>query len=123
MAILKKRKNNKIEEKKIEKVEEEKIQDEKVKEETQVLVDDSTTDGEKTKVEEIKTTGEEEKPRKISLKKGSKVIANGRCFGSASLECPLKTVRNYETKILDVDKDKNSILIDEGWISIDNLIK
>ena len=121
MAILRKKKdkNKKIE---IEKVEIK--ENEEIKEEKKMLVDDSTTNGEKTKVEEIKTTGEEEiKPRKVSLKKGSKVIVNGRCLGASSLECPLKTVRNHETKILDVDKDNNSILIDEGWISIDNLVK
>ena len=72
---------------------------------------------------ESKTTGiqiDEVKPvkRKI-IKKGSKVVANGRCFGSASLECPLKAVRNYETKILDINKKNNSVLIDEGWINKD----
>lgn len=113
MAILRKKKDKT---KKIEKVE--------IKEEEKMLVDDSTTNGEKTEVEEIKTTGEEEvKPRKVSLRKGSKVIANGRCFGSSLLQCPLKAVRNYETKILDIDKDNGSILIDEGWISIKDLIK
>lgn len=113
MAILRKKKDKT---KKIEKVE--------IKEEKKMLVDDSTTNGEKTKVEEIKTTGEEEtKPRKVSLRKGSKVIVNGRCFGSSLLQCPLKAVRNYETKILDIDKDNGSILIDEGWISIKDLIK
>ena len=113
MAILRKKKE---ETKKIEKVE--------IKEEKKMLVDDSTTNGEKTKVEEIKTTGEEEtKPRKVSLRKGSKVVVNGRCFGSSLLQCPLKAVRNYETKILDIDKDNGSILIDEGWISIKDLIK
>ena len=113
MAILRKKKDKT---KKIEKVE--------IKEEKKMLVDDSTTNGEKTKVEEIKTTGEEEtKPRKVSLRKGSKVVVNGRCFGSSLLQCPLKAVRNYETKILDIDKDNGSILIDEGWISIKDLIK
>ena len=113
MAILRKKKDKT---KKIEKVE--------IKEEKKMLVDDSTTNGEKTKVEEIKTTGEEEtKPRRVSLRKGSKVVVNGRCFGSSLLQCPLKAVRNYETKILDIDKDNGSILIDEGWISIKDLIK
>ena len=113
MAILRKKKDKT---KKIEKVE--------IKEEKKMLVDDSTTNGEKTKVEEIKTTGEEEtKPRKVSLRKGSKIVVNGRCFGSSLLQCPLKAVRNYETKILDIDKDNGSILIDEGWISIKDLIK
>ena len=113
MVILRKKKDKT---EKIEKVE--------IKEEKKMLVDDSTTNGEKTKVEEIKTTGEEEtKPRKVSLRKGSKVVVNGRCFGSSLLQCPLKAVRNYETKILDIDKDNGSILIDEGWISIKDLIK
>ena len=119
MAILRKKKDKT---KKIEKVEIK--ENEEIKEEEKMLVDDSTTNGEETKVEEIKTTGEEEaKPRKVSLRKGSKVIANGRCFGSSLLQCPLKAVRNYETKILDIDKDNGSILIDEGWISIKDLIK
>lgn len=113
MAILRKKKDKT---KKIEKVE--------IKEEKKMLVDDSTTNGEKAKVEEIKTTGEEEtKPRRVSLRKGSKVVVNGRCFGSSLLQCPLKAVRNYETKILDIDKDNGSILIDEGWISIKDLVK
>lgn len=119
MAILRKKKDKT---KKIEKVEIK--ENEGNKEEKKMLVDDSTTNGEKTKVEEIKTTGEEEtKPRKVSLRKGSKVVVNGRCFGSSLLQCPLKAVRNYETKILDIDKDNGSILIDEGWISIKDLIK
>lgn len=117
MSILRKKKdkNKKIE---IEKVEIK--ENEEIKEEKKMLVDDSTTNGEETKVEEIKTTGEEEiKPRKVSLKKGSKVIVNGRCFGASSLECPLKTVRNYETKVLDIDKEHNSVLIDAGWTNKD----
>ena len=119
MAILRKKKDKT---KKIEKVEIK--ENEEVKKQKKMLVDDSITNGEKTKVEEIKTTGEEEtKPRKVSLRKGSKVVVNGRCFGSSLLQCPLKAVRNYETKILDIDKDNGSILIDEGWISIKDLIK
>lgn len=117
MIILRKKKDKdkKIEIKKVEIKE-----NEEIKEEKKMLVDDSTTNGKKTKVEEIKTTGEEEiKPRKVSLKKGSKVIVNGRCFGSSSLECPLRTVRNYETKVLDIDKEHNSVLIDAGWINKD----
>ena len=71
---------------------------------------------------EIKTEDTEEKinfVKKPSIRKGSKITANGRCFGSQNLECPLKTVRNYETKILEIS-DK-SVLIDEGWISKDNI--
>lgn len=78
-----------------------------------------------TVVEETKIIKEvkEEKPKEVkkSIKKNAKVTVNGRCFGSSSLECPMKTVRNYETKILDIDKEHNSILIDEGWISINNI--
>lgn len=84
-----------------------------------------------TVVEEAKIVEEvkEEKPKEIkevkevkkSIKKNAKVTVNGRCFGSSLLECPMKTVRNYETKILDIDKEHNSILIDEGWISINNI--
>lgn len=96
----------------------EEIKNEEIKEEEKVLVDDSTADVEETKNEEIKTT-EEPKERKLSIKKGAKIIANGRCFGSQNLECPLKTVRNYETKILEVSE--KSVLIDEGWISKENI--
>ena len=94
------------------------IKNEEIKEEEKVLVDDSTADAEETKNEEIKTV-EESKERKLSIKKGAKVIANGRCFGSQNLECPLKTVRNYETKIIEVSE--KSVLIDEGWISKENI--
>lgn len=62
---------------------------------------------------------EEPKEKKLVIKKNAKVIANGRCFGSENLECPLKTVRNHEAKILKVS-DK-SVLIDEGWISKANI--
>lgn len=71
------------------------------------------------KINEEKLT--EVKETKKSIKKNAKVVVNGRCFGSSLLECPMKTVRNYETKILDIDKEHNSILIDEGWISINNI--
>lgn len=93
--------------------------DEKIKKQ-EVFADDSTASGKEIDNKEVKTTGEkisEVKPKLI--KRGSKIIANGRCFGSASLECPLKTVRNYETKVLDVDKTHGSVLIDEGWINKD----
>ena len=83
-----------------------------------MLVDDSTADVEETKNEEIKTVEEPEK-RKLPIKKGEKIVANGRCFGSENLECPLKSVRNYETKIIEVSE--KSVLIDEGWISKDNI--
>ena len=81
-----------------------------------------------TVVEETKIVEEvkEENPKEVkevkkSIKKNVKVTVNGRCFGSSLLECPMKTVRNYETKILDIDTEHNSILIDEGWISINNI--
>lgn len=96
----------------------EEIKNEEIKEEEKVLVDDSTADVEETKNEEIKTV-EEPKERKLSIKKGAKIVANGRCFGSENLECPLKSVKNYETKIIEVSE--KSVLIDEGWISKDNI--
>ena len=92
------------------------FKDEEIKTQ-EVLANDGTTSGKETENKEVKTTGEEVKSK--SIKKGSKIIANGRCFGAASLECPLKAVRNYETKILDVDKTHDSVLIDEGWINKD----
>lgn len=95
----------------------EEIKNEEIKEEEKVLVDDSTADVEETKNEEIKTNEPEE--RKLSIKTGAKIIANGRCFGSENLECPLKSVRNYEAKIIEVSE--KSVLIDEGWISKDNI--
>lgn len=94
------------------------IKNEEIKEEEKVLVDDSTADVEETKNEEIKTA-EEPKERKLSIKKGTKIVADGRCFGSENLECPLKSVRNYETKIIEISE--KSVLIDEGWISKDNI--
>lgn len=96
----------------------EEVKNEEIKKEEEILANDSTTDVEETKNEEIKTT-EEPKERKLSIKKGVKVIADGRCFGSQNLECPLKTVRNYETKILEISE--KSVLIDEGWISKENI--
>lgn len=96
----------------------EEIKNEEIKEEEKVLVDDSTADVKETKNEEIKTV-EEPEERKLSIKKGVKIIANGRCFGSENLECPLKSVRNYEAKIIEVSEE--SVLIDEGWISKDNI--
>lgn len=95
----------------------EEVKNEEIKKEEEILANDSTTDVKETKNEEIKT--DEPKERKLSIKKGAKIIANGRCFGSQNLECPLKTVRNYETKILEVSE--KSVLIDEGWISKENI--
>ena len=111
MAILRKKKT-------ASKREEVEIKNEEIKTQ-KVLADDSKASGKETENKEVKTTGEKvNKPK--SMKKGSKVTANGRCFGSESLECPLKTVRNYETKILEVSE--KAVLIDEGWISKNNLM-
>lgn len=95
----------------------EEVKNEEIKKEEEILANDSTTDVKETKNEEIKT--DEPKERKLSIKKGAKIIANGRCFGSQNLECPLKTVRNYEAKIIEVSE--KSVLIDEGWISKENI--
>lgn len=62
---------------------------------------------------------EEVLPKKNIIKKGAEVILTGRCFGASSLECPLKSVRNYKAKIIDINKENNSILIEDGWISRD----
>lgn len=86
--------------------EEEKQIEEPKKEEAKVEV----------QVEEVK---EEKKEASKGIKKGAKIVANGRCFGSENLECPLKAVRNYETKIIEISD--NSVLIDEGWISKENI--
>ena len=74
---------------------------------------------EEIKVEEKIEKEEPKKEDKKSIKVGAKIIANGRCFGSENLECPLKAVRNYETKIIEISE--NSVLIDEGWISKENI--
>ena len=74
---------------------------------------------EEIKVEEKIEKEEPKKEEKKSIKVGTKIVANGRCFGSENLECPLKAVRNYETKIIEVSE--NSVLIDEGWISKENI--
>lgn len=74
---------------------------------------------EEIKVEEKNEKKELKKEEKKSIKVGAKIVANGRCFGSETLECPLKTVRNYETKIIEISD--NSVLIDEGWISKGNI--
>lgn len=69
-------------------------------------------------IEEVKETPEvtkklEAKPK--TIKKGSKITISGRCFGSSNLECPMGTVKNYSTKILDIEN--GNYLIDKGWIS------
>lgn len=95
----------------------------KIKEETITVIEETKKESPEVK-SEVKINEEkltEVKETKKSIKKNAKVVVNGRCFGSSLLECPMKTVRNYETKILDIDKEHNSILIDEGWISINNI--
>ena len=98
------------------------VKNEEIKEEEKVLVDDSTTDVKTSEHEEVKT---EKTPRTIkkeqeskdshSLKKGSKVVVSGRCFGSSLLECPMESVKDYATKILEIEN--GNYLIDKGWIS------
>lgn len=86
------------------------VKNEEIKEEEKVLVDDSTTNDETPKNEEVKT---EKAPR--TIKKGSKVVVSGRCFGSSLLECPMESVKDYATKILEIEN--GNYLIDKGWIS------
>ena len=103
MAFLNKKKNEKSVIEEVKKNEEKEIAE--VKEEI--------------KVEEKIEKEEPKKEEKKSIKVGAKIVANGRCFGSENLECPLKAVRNYETKIIEISE--NSVLIDEGWISKENI--
>lgn len=98
----------------------------KIQKEEKITVVEETKIVEEVKEEKPEVKITEEKPKEVkevkkNIKKNAKVTVNGRCFGSSLLECPMKTVRNYETKILDIDKEHNSILIDEGWISINNI--
>ena len=69
------------------------------------------------KVEKIETEPEvkEEKPKTIKL--GTKVIVNGRTFGSHTLEAPMKTLRNVESKIIGISED--SYEVKEGFVSKD----
>ena len=47
------------------------------------------------KIEEVKETKPEVKEEKLkTIKIGTKVIVNGRTFGSHTLEAPMKTLRN-----------------------------
>lgn len=64
---------------------------------------------------EPKVERQENKTKPKVIKKGSKITISGRCFGSSNLECPLGAVRNYSTKILDIEN--GNYLIDKGWIS------
>lgn len=86
------------------------VKNEEIKEEEKVLVDDSATNDETSEHEEVKT---EKTPR--TIKKGSKVVVSGRLFGSSLLECPMESVKDYATKILEIEN--GNYLIDKGWIS------
>lgn len=57
----------------------------------------------------------EEVKKEVKIKKGSKVIVSGRLFGSSKLECPMNSIKNYETKIIEIEN--GNYLIDLGWIS------
>lgn len=72
------------------------------------------------KIEEVKETKpevKEEKPKIIKL--GTKVIVNGRTFGSHTLEAPMKTLRNVESKIIGISED--SYEVKEGFVSKDSV--
>lgn len=86
------------------------VKNEEIKEEEKVLVDDSATNDETSEHEEVKA---EKTPR--TIKKGSKVVVSGRCFGNSILECPMESVKDYATKILEIEN--GNYLIDKGWIS------
>ena len=64
---------------------------------------------------DVDTTKEVSEVKPKTIKKGSKIIISGRLFGSSKLECPMGTVQNYSTKILDIEN--GNYLIDKGWIS------
>ena len=70
-------------------------------------------------VVEKKEIQKEDKDEKTEIKEGDKVIVSGRLFGSENLECPLKSVKNYETEIIQINK--KSYLIDLGYISKDSV--
>jgi len=69
-------------------------------------------------VKEAKPEVKEEKPKTIKL--GTKVIVNGRTFGSHTLEAPMKTLRNVESKIIGISED--SYEVKEGFVSKDSVI-
>lgn len=64
---------------------------------------------------DVDTTKEVSEVKSKTIKKGSKIVISGRLFGSSKLECPMGTVQNYSTKILDIEN--GNYLIDKGWIS------
>lgn len=53
--------------------------------------------------------------KEVKIKKGSKVIVNGRLFGNSILDCPMNSVKNYEAKIMEIEN--GNYLIDLGWVS------
>ena len=79
----------------------------KVEEAAPEIIDEEITD--------VDTTKEVSEVKPKTIKKGSKIVISGRLFGSSKLECPMGTVQNYSTKILDIEN--GNYLIDKGWIS------
>lgn len=72
------------------------------------------------KIEEVKETKPEVKEEKLkTIKIGTKVIVNGRTFGSHTLEAPMKTLRNVESKIIGISED--SYEVKEGFVSKDSI--
>ena len=63
---------------------------------------------------DVDTTKEVSEVKPKTIKKGSKIVISGRLFGSSKLECPMGTVQNYSTKILDIEN--GNYLIEKGWI-------
>jgi len=88
----------------------------KTKKVEEVVADKTTTkiESEVTDVE-IEEVIETPKVKSKTIKKGSKIVISGRLFGSSKLECPMGTVKDYSTKILDIEN--GNYLIDKGWIS------
>jgi len=82
---------------------------EEVSVETTTKIESEVTD---VKIEEVAETP---KVKSKTIKKGSKIVISGRLFGSSKLECPMGTVKDYSTKILDIEN--GNYLIDKGWIS------
>ena len=84
--------------------------------------------GKKETETEVKTTvvePEVQEPEKKEKKKsgeitiGSKVIVNGRTYGTATLEAPMVTIRNVESTIVGISED--SYEIKEGFVSKDSV--
>ena len=65
-------------------------------------------------ITDVDTTKEVSEVKPKTIKKGSKIVISGRLFGSSKLECPMGTVQNYSTKILDIEN--GNYLIEKGWI-------